>query len=67
MCERLYIYPKDLMQLTGLSERTCRREYNLAKSAFNKTSWLTIREWCLYNNDDFEIVKKALFERTKTT
>lgn len=59
---RICIYTKDIQQITGKSDKTCRNILNQIRKQLNKEKHhqVTISELCNYLNLDVEEVKKNI-------
>lgn len=59
---RLCIYPKDIMVITGRSDRYGRNLIKRIKDHFNKQTHqvVTIEEFCLYMGLQYDVVAKQL-------
>jgi hypothetical protein len=59
---RLVIYPRDIIRITGRSESTARNEINYLKVVLEKEKHqkITIEEYCDYFDLKFEDVKQKL-------
>jgi hypothetical protein len=59
---RLFLYPKDLVILTGKSIDTCREMYNLLLTTLGKTKLqgLSIIDYSKYTEIPIEEIKKVL-------
>ena len=60
MVKRIYLTPKDLAQLAGVSLRTAQTLYNKVKAARKKTKFITLTDWAKYNGDSEAEIKKTL-------
>jgi len=62
MQQRSVIYVKDLMAITGRSERYSRDLYKRIRAHFNKEAhqFLSVQEFCSYAGLDVEIISKQI-------
>lgn len=60
--QRIFIYPSDLQILTGQTPTWCRIILNRIRDAYGKQrhQHITIREYCKYENVDYDEVITAL-------
>jgi hypothetical protein len=60
--KRVVIYPKDIMLLTGKSERYSRDILKKIKSHFNKLEYqcVTVSEFCIYMGLNEELIQSIL-------
>jgi hypothetical protein len=56
---RVAIYPKDIANITGRSDRTARKILQTIKKASgkNKQQFVTIKEFCLFTGINNELIK----------
>ncbi len=61
---RACIYPKDVMRITGKSERYARKFLNEIKKHFEKSShqFVTVREFSSYTGIDIFTIEKYLID-----
>lgn len=59
---RICIYPKDIQQVTGKSERTARRIFAEIREALGKdrSQYVSLSEFCSFTGLDETEVKKSL-------
>ncbi len=59
---RVVLYPKDIENITGRSDRTARKLLQKIKLARGKSKeeFVTIKEFCLFTGIDEELVKDFL-------
>jgi hypothetical protein len=59
---RIVIYPKDVENITGRSERTCRSIIDRIRKALGKSKqqFITVREFCTFYGLEEEYVKEFL-------
>lgn len=57
--KRLFIYPKDIQNITGRKQTYAYKLFNIMLSAYGKTKeqGLTIRDYCLYSGISQEQVE----------
>lgn len=62
--KRVCIYPKDIIRITGKSERYSRRLLNRIKKHYNKTShqFITITEFATYTGIDIPTIEKNIVD-----
>lgn len=60
MANRFYIYPKDLMRLTGQSERACQELHKTVLAAFKRKKFVSVADWARYNGNTVDEIKKEL-------
>ncbi|MBT0549864.1 hypothetical protein [Riemerella anatipestifer] len=60
--QRLCIYPKDIVRITGKSERFSRNLIHRIRTAIGKQphQFITIEEFCQYSGFDIEKVKELI-------
>lgn len=60
--KRLCIYPKDVMRITGRSDRYSRELLYRVRASLNKTGhqFLTVEEFCQYTGLDFQKVMEMI-------
>ncbi len=61
---RVLIYPRDIENITGSSDRTARLLAQKIKKHFNKArkEFLTVREFCNYMKLDEELVRRYMID-----
>lgn len=59
---RIVIYPKDVMNITGRRERTARKLLSQIRKKFKKEkgSFVTIEEFCLFTGINPDLIAKFL-------
>ena len=59
---RVVLYPKDVENITGRSDRTARKLLQTIRGAFGKSSheFVTVKEFCAFTGIDEELVKDFL-------
>lgn len=59
---RICVYTKDIQQITGKSDKTCRSIMNKIRKHLNKEKYqsITIAEFCNYQGLDIQEVKKLI-------
>ena len=59
---RVVVYPKDVENITGRSERTARKLLQKIKQATGKSkdAFVTVKEFCLFTGIDEELIKDFL-------
>lgn len=59
---RMVIYPKDVENITGRSDRTCRAIIDRMRKALGKSKqqFVTVREFCIFYGLEEEYVKEFL-------
>lgn len=62
MTTRIFIYPKDIASLTGLSIKQAQRIYKQIKDSLSKTNFqnLSISEYANYEGIDPKIIESKL-------
>jgi len=62
MPPRIFLYPKDVENITGLSDRTARSIVQRIKQTFGKSShqFVTVKEFCLFYGIDEELIRDFL-------
>lgn len=60
--KRIFIYPKDLMLISGKSYSTCLRNISLIKDSISKKPWqnITIEEYASYEGIQADTVRALL-------
>ena len=59
--QRILIYPKDVMKITGKTHRTAQRLMARMKKYYGK-QLITIREYCQYSNLEESYVRRHLVD-----
>lgn len=59
---RIFLYPKDVENITGLSDRTARNIVQKIKHSFGKSphQFVTVKEFCIFFGIEEELVKDFL-------
>lgn len=62
--KRICIYPKDIMRITGKSERYCRTLLERIKTEYSKAEhqFISIEEFCQYTGLKIEQVQTAILD-----
>lgn len=62
--KRICIYPKDIMRITGKSERSARKQLNKIKEHFNKKEYqlVTKEELSIYFGIDLSVIETYLID-----